>query len=282
MAKTDFRPLLHGFHFSNDFVNNIARTPLGRIESRGRCGGMAFAALDYYYAKILVPTHEGKDFPNGLYAPDQSILGDYIFRRSLHSLITTSAFKFLRWTVTRQGSMFNLECATRKVEFPKIKRSIDNGQPVVLGLIAGSKISEITRNHQVVAYGYDELAEDQMAIYIYDSNSPNEEVVIRTTPATPHFESSNGPVWRGVFVQDYRYRRPIYYDLVVDGNYEASKSSQSFASAYRIINRGQFPANLKYYALTCPNKLGLNYQDLVLESGETKLIEEEKFASWGG
>jgi len=35
---------------------------------------MAFASLDYYYAKILVPTHEGKDFPNGEYAPDGSIV----------------------------------------------------------------------------------------------------------------------------------------------------------------------------------------------------------------
>jgi len=139
MVKTDFTPLKHGFHFSNNFVNNILNTPFGKIESRGRCGGMAFASLDYYYAKILVPTHEGKDFPNKMYPPDGSVLGDYIYKRSVHSLITLSSYKFLKWTVTKGGSNFDIFQKTKLVEFLKLKKSIDKGNPVILGLITGSK-----------------------------------------------------------------------------------------------------------------------------------------------
>lgn len=276
MVKTDFRPWRHGFHFCNDFVNNIARTPWGRIESRGRCGGMAFASLDYYYAKMLVPTHEGKDFPNGSHAPDGSVLGDYIYKRSLHSLLTPSASKFLRWTLTRRDGMFSPVRAIRRVEIPKLKRSIDDGNPVVLGLIAGSKISEITKSHQVVAYGYDEPCEGEMVIYVYDSNSPDQEVIIVLNRGNPYLESSNGLAWRGFFVQDYRFRRPVYVDLVVEGHDEMGSSSGSPADAHLVINRGQFSANLKYWARSIADDGDPGGWDLVLDPGESTVIPDAK------
>ncbi len=269
MLKTDFMPLQHGFHFSNDFVNSIVNTPFGKIESRGRCGGMAFAALDYYYAKILLPTHEGKDFPNNMYAPDGSMLGDYIYKRSLHSLITPSALKFLQWTVTRNDGLFSIARRTKLVEFPRLKRSIDKGRPVVLGLISGSRISEITKSHQVVAHGYDEPAEGEFVVYTYDSNSPNQEVIIESTEGNPYFNSSNGRSWRGFFVQNYRFRRPVYVDLVVDRNNDMNRSRQSHSSIYRVINKGQFSANIKYWALTHAVHLNPEYEDKVLDPGET-------------
>ena len=47
MPRTAFDPAKHGFHFANGFVNNVADLgPLGKITTRGRCGGMAYAALD--------------------------------------------------------------------------------------------------------------------------------------------------------------------------------------------------------------------------------------------
>lgn len=72
--KLDFSPLENGFHFKNDFMDRIVRTNFGNIETRGRCGGMTFAALDYYFSKIQIPTHEPKDFPNNKVPPDGSNL----------------------------------------------------------------------------------------------------------------------------------------------------------------------------------------------------------------
>src|SRR5437016_11063136 len=42
--KLDFVPSRDGFHFSNNFTNHL----LCGITTAGRCGGMAYAALDYY------------------------------------------------------------------------------------------------------------------------------------------------------------------------------------------------------------------------------------------
>lgn len=213
MVKTDFTPLKHGFHFKNDFVDHILTTPFGKIETRGRCGGMAFASLDYYYAKMLIPTYEGKDFPNKMYPPDGSALGDYIYKRSLHSLLTLSSYKFLLWTTIKDSRFFNILQKTKSVEFLKLKKSIDQGKPVVLGLIGSSKIAEITKNHQVVAYGYDESSEGEIKVFIYGSNSPGKEVILESTLGTPCLKGSNGTFWRGFFVQNYRSKRPVCIDL---------------------------------------------------------------------
>lgn len=268
MVKTDFTPLKHGFHFSNNFVNNILNTSFGKIESRGRCGGMAFASLDYYYAKILVPTHEGKDFPNKMYPPDGSLLGDYIYKRSVHSLITLSSYKFLKWTVSKDGSSFKILRKTKLVEFPKLKKSIDKGNPVVLGLISGSKVSDVTKNHQVVAYGYDEPTNDKIIIYIYDSNSPNEEVILESVIGTTYFKASNGRLWRGFFVQKYRYTRPTYIDLVLDESITENETSQLSGSVFKASNIGQFVANLKYLEVTEQDNLNLAYKKKEIKPGE--------------
>ena len=66
MPLTDFDPAVHGFGFPNSFVNQVVSLPNevyrllpgvlrraipgGNLETRGRCGGMAYAALDYYHA----------------------------------------------------------------------------------------------------------------------------------------------------------------------------------------------------------------------------------------
>lgn len=202
MIKTDFSPLKHGFHFGNNFVNNILNTPFGKIESRGRCGGMAFASLDYYYAKISVPSYDQKELIG-------SVLDDYIYKRSVHSLITGASYKFLSWTIIKDKSVFiDIQQKTILEEFPKLKRLIDQGKPVVLGLISAFKISEITKNHQVVAYGYDESSKDEIIIYIYDSNSPNKEVTLKLSKDSLQLKASNGCLWRAFFVQNYRFKQP--------------------------------------------------------------------------
>ncbi|NTW71744.1 MAG: hypothetical protein HGA49_05820 [Eubacteriaceae bacterium] len=271
MVKTEFTPLKHGFHFSNNFINTIFKTPFGKIESRGRCGGMAFASLDYYYAKLPVPTHESKDFPNKMVPPDGSILGDYISKRSIHSLLTFSSYKFPKWTTTSDEVVFKISRKTKLVEFPKLKKSIDKGNPVVLGLISGSKISDVTKNHQVVAYGYAEPSQGKIIIFIYDSNSPNREVILESMEGTPDFKASNGRLWRGFFVQNYTYRKPAYIDLLIDCITE-NETSQSSSSVIKVTNRGQFSSNLKYLELVSQDNSNLDHTKKVLKPGETIML----------
>ena len=77
---TGFDPLVHGFRFNNAFPPHPhiqLPTPFGRIRigdaKNGLCGGMVFAALDYFHAKQPVP--ETKKPPSG------DILFDYIVKR---------------------------------------------------------------------------------------------------------------------------------------------------------------------------------------------------------
>jgi hypothetical protein len=41
-------------------------------------------------------------------------------------------------------------------ELPRVRRSLDAGRPVVLGLVGARDLDEVARNRQVVAYGYDD------------------------------------------------------------------------------------------------------------------------------
>ncbi len=76
---TNFTAKTHGFHFGNSFENKIIDIPnLVSLTMHGRCGGMAFASLDYYYAGLPIPTHIASDFPNGATPADNSVLAKYI------------------------------------------------------------------------------------------------------------------------------------------------------------------------------------------------------------
>jgi hypothetical protein len=64
MARTAFTTDDHGFRFRNTFVNTVVDLPLlPPLTTRGLCGGMAFAALDYLAQRdervnILAPLFE--------------------------------------------------------------------------------------------------------------------------------------------------------------------------------------------------------------------------------
>src|SRR6266540_361684 len=63
VPTTGFIPSRHGFHFRNDFAGKQVIVPgFGEVPTRGRGGGMAYAALDYWYAGLPVPTHQAEDF----------------------------------------------------------------------------------------------------------------------------------------------------------------------------------------------------------------------------
>ena len=81
---TKFNPSIHGFHFANEFENKfIDKTIFGKqfkVSTDGRCGGMAFAALDYYFSTMMpIPSYTSNDFQSsGRVPPDGHPLEVYI------------------------------------------------------------------------------------------------------------------------------------------------------------------------------------------------------------
>lgn len=266
MPKTNFIPLKHGFHFGNNFINKIISTSFGKIESRGRCGGMAYASLDYFFSGIAVPSHEDKDFPNGKFPTYGSLLSDYIYERTINSLFTVYSFKFFDWTIQKDNEKSirkSVSYKTKMEEFPKLIKSIDAGKPVVIGLIGARKASDITKNHQVVAYGY-ESDNDIMKIYIYDSNFPNKEIILQSKCSDCSFKTSAGQEWRGFFVQEYHAKKPKYIDI-----HNCITTEESSITKFAIKNIGEFPSNTKY--LNIPQNIKI-YKEIILPGEVIELI----------
>jgi hypothetical protein len=212
MPRTPFQPEQHGFHFGNHFVNQLARLPGGRrITSAGRCGGMSYAALDCFYAGCPIPSCKTSDF-QAYVPPDGTSLADYIWRRQIDSLLVATSLKFLVWSCLPDrpfGPLAGVSRWTKEREFPRLRASIDAGRPAVLVLIKASGARGMLLNHQVVAVGYDEQpAAQRIDIFVYDSNHPDQEAVLRSERGMPGFRESTGEEWRGFHVHRYRPRRP--------------------------------------------------------------------------
>jgi hypothetical protein len=212
MARVRFDPQVHGFdfvnswqfdqvereHLPNHFVNYLAqRRVLGPLVVRlasfllgipvlrdmlerhfdplyGLCGGMCFAALDFYRAGLPVPRG-----PDGSAKPVPGTrLHSYLWKRQLDSLVS-DGIRFLAWPIIlkyvprvwpfRGGPAWFL--ARSKEEWRKLKAAVDGGEPVPIGLMRDTK--NAYDNHQVLAIGYDEAGETQITLYLYDPNCPD-------------------------------------------------------------------------------------------------------------
>ncbi len=163
-----FDPSVDGFNFTNhfkiDFITEID------LITAGLCGGMAYAALDYYHAGIDIPRQD--------YQPaDHTRLFKYIYDRQVNSIVSN----YDQWFELRQNpggirntTIFNWGLGERLAD---VREFIDQGEPAVLGL-KGANGSD---DHQVIAVGYflgryagdsGPYAEDTK-IFVYDPNFPN-------------------------------------------------------------------------------------------------------------
>jgi len=207
---TSFTPAQHGFGFPNNFEDEFVALPGGKyaFKTRGRCGGMAFLALDHW--------HSHKPIPGGDTVPaDDTPLAKLIQRRLFDSFalnglryVEFSLMPLLdKWLILKGAAK-----ATRAAEFPKLKASIDAGTPCALGLCQANSPAALGKDHQVVGYGYVE-GPDQSALLIYDNNYPRTEQ--RLTFATRYSKQgdmtirhSDGSQWRAFFVESYRPEDP--------------------------------------------------------------------------
>ena len=186
---------------------------------------MAFSALDYYYSDRSTPTSRSTN----------STLRKYLLKRQLDSFTYRDSWTFFQWT---RKSSRTIASKTLKNEIPEVKRSIDKGNPVVIGLIGATKLKDIgNENHQVVCYGYKENSSGEVNLGIYDPNCPPEnnfsgelllfpfvknnpkagtevpgdsaEPIKTITSGYPAFKLERSPagkgdkIWRGFFVQGY-------------------------------------------------------------------------------
>jgi hypothetical protein len=183
-----FLPSANGLHFDNDFPDGPALTvdlgvtsvPVGNA-ANGLCGGMVFAALDYWSQGRPPPT---------VTAPPAS--GTPLFRYLVRRLIDSwgipqgplTYLALMNPTYpdgdTGVGPLTVHGRAWRMVnkEWPAIQATLDAGQPCPLGLVRliSANPLDIGKNHQVLAYGY-ELSGSALRLAVYDPNQADRDDV---------------------------------------------------------------------------------------------------------
>ncbi|MGH2627777.1 MAG: hypothetical protein ACRDHY_14135 [Anaerolineales bacterium] len=259
MPKTSFRPETHGFAFANSWILDetesrqmrdilssavnaalMAVSPvlfaplvvlgLGRGLGRaiagglpqvyGLCGGMAFAALDYYTRGLPLPRGTGPSDQPTRKTPKGATLRTYLWQRLLQSLTVGGAGALMlanmaalhlmpkRWPF-RGGAPWLL--ARSKSNWIRLKRHIDAGEPWPIGLVGTTK--DPFTNHQVLAYGYDDNGDGRGTIYVYDMNCPGAEQTLRvdfrgeSLQAEESCPGARGPL-RGFFCEIYSPAEP--------------------------------------------------------------------------
>jgi hypothetical protein len=163
---------------SNSIAPQIERLIDGAMpDYYGMCGGMAFAAADFFAAGAPLPRGSGySDIPSDA-TPRGRALRDYLWARQIQSL-QANAGTLLHWMI-----MLHLPFAgpawlneRTRAEWAALKGHIDAGRPWPLCLIGNS--SSPFNNHQVLAIGYDEVGDQAGTIHVYDMNAPGKDQTI--------------------------------------------------------------------------------------------------------
>lgn len=186
-VMTRFNPAVHGFKFVNNFSVQTRLAGFNGPTFGGLCGGMVYAALDYYYAGSLIPQQN--------YMPAEGMpLQSYLYNRQMNSALP-NADKWIEYGVNPFGSrnreFFNWGLQLGSGRLGELISKIDRGDPVPLGLQAcGNDCGcpgGCPGSHQVLAIGYDmgrykgdvgENIED-LSIFVYDPNYPGRTLTLQ-------------------------------------------------------------------------------------------------------
>lgn len=224
-STTTFLPSKHGLAFDNSWPAGPAVSiPLGigvlgiGNAGRGLCGGMVFAALDYWHAGVAPQA-------------EQPLAGTPLFRFIVRRLVDSwrvpaGVARYYRWMLLpdqdrpaisgRRTGGPRAGVARRTIEehWPAVQAMLDAGLPAALGVVTVASANPLLLggNHQVLAYGY-ETAGSVVILHVYDPNvGPDDSVRIRfDTAAKPAMFAHNlglqRPV-RGFFLTKYRPASP--------------------------------------------------------------------------
>jgi hypothetical protein len=223
-----FLPSQHGFAFDNAWPDQPAislPTPFGDIgignSAGGLCGGMVFAALDYWLAERTP-------------GPDRPPAGDPLYRFIVDRLIDSwhvpaGVAQYYQWMSLPDGDhvikLFGrqviaergLGWRTVRVQWPQIRKDLDRGLPVPIGVVtvASRNPKDLALNHQVLAFGY-QADGSRVTVRVYDPNrGRRDDIAIgmdTSAPARPvAFDHNLGlgrrPV-RGFFRVAYTQQKP--------------------------------------------------------------------------
>ncbi len=177
--------------------------------ANGLCGGMAFAALDLWFAGLPAP-------PDGEPPLEGTPRFGYLVRRQLDSLelgLGPARFYLLGAPWRSAGSRSD-EVLRREV--PRVRRDLEAGRPVAIGLVHAMSANPATliQDHQVVAHGLDAgPAPGSLSLRIYDPNLPGDDTVRLTVgqgaAGLATLAYSGGPPVVAFFRQGYRPRDPL-------------------------------------------------------------------------
>jgi hypothetical protein len=223
-----FLPSRHGFAFDNAWPDQPAvtlLTPFGDIgignASGGLCGGMVFAALDYWLAgRAPASQRPPADDPLYRYIVDRLIdswhvpagVAQYYQWMSLPDADKVIKL-FGRQVITERG----LGWRTVRVQWPQIKKDLDRGLPVPLGVVTVASMNpkDLALNHQVLAFGY-RAEGGHVTVRVYDSNcGGRDDITIGMDTSAPakavafeHNLGLGGRAVRGFFRAAYTPRKP--------------------------------------------------------------------------
>ena len=211
-----FKPSISGLHFGNLFphapVLRIPLPPFGCLPvgnaAGGLCGGMIFAARDYYEAGLSPPVNTAPP-------PQGSPLFNYLVRRLFASFnLPGGPIKYFAWMnlpdQDRPGAR-GVVWRTIRREWPRVRADLEGGKLSPLGLVRVHSANpwQLGKNHQVLAYGYDlEESSGQVTILVYDPNHPDrDDVTIKLNLRRSAVQSlpgySTGAPLRGFFRTHY-------------------------------------------------------------------------------
>jgi hypothetical protein len=197
-----FLPSKNGLHYPNSWPNEPDITipmpsPFPPITigdaANGLCGGMVFAVLDLFNAGKLPPAATQNP-------PDPSPGYNYIVQRLLDSFnVPAGVLHYYTWMqLPSHDSQVNLFRSTITLvtgtsdltinqSMPTIRSAIDAMHPCPLGLVTvhAADPTLLGRNHQVLAWGYQDSGATT-TVKVYDPNLPgNDEVTITFDHSDP-------------------------------------------------------------------------------------------------
>lgn len=199
VTATGFDPQTHGFGFTNRFLGGAVVAELTRQDrlselvgvqvpsgarlladvagsmsfwgTFGLCGGMSWAALDRFLSGRPVPVTDTAP------GPGDELFSELVRRQADsmrgHALIR----KCLLWQLTPDTTPWWLFWVngvlklTGRREWPLLRGLLDGGIPASLTLLRVGGAGDPSRNHQVVAIGYQEDGSSRQ-IHLYDPNHP--------------------------------------------------------------------------------------------------------------
>ena len=213
IVNTSFKPNIHGFLFPNSFdFPDFFQIKLPLLPANfaslgdlvyGLCGGMCLAALDYYHAQISPPK-----YTSTVTIPWPYFL--YFWQRQIASLRNPVILKLFEWMLSDDPTVAR---KTSRWSVPQIQQRLKAGDPAAIVLIRVKGISDPTKNHQVLAVGYEyEPAAKALKILLYDPNYPKEQPELTMNLSNPNqgisLAHSKGGTVRGFFPINYKKETP--------------------------------------------------------------------------